>query len=86
MVAMELSVVATAIVSISDAIGGFESSSWIMTSYLLGYVSFIIIFSKLSDVYGRKPILILCIASFTIFSAGCGAAQTITQLCVNTAD
>jgi MFS family permease len=80
MVAMELSVVATAIVSISNDIGGFESSSWIMTSYLLGYVSLVIIFSKLSDILGRKLLLVSCIGIFTIFSAGCGAAQNITQL------
>lgn len=80
MVTMELTVVATAIVTISDDIGGFEYSSWVMTSYLLGYIALIIIFSKLSDLFGRKPVLVACIAVFTIFSGACGAAQSITQL------
>lgn len=40
----------------------------------------IVIFAKLSDVFGRKLVLVGCIVGFTIFSGGCAAAQTIEQL------
>jgi MFS family permease len=40
----------------------------------------IIIWSKLSDIFGRKPAILATLSIFTAFSAGCGAAQTMTQL------
>ena len=40
----------------------------------------LIIWAKLSDIYGRKLFAIASITVFTIFSGGCGAAQTMTQL------
>lgn len=40
----------------------------------------VIIFAKLSDIFGRKAILILVVLIFTIFSGACGAAQSIEQL------
>lgn len=38
MVTFEIPVVATSIVAITDDLGGSENSSWLLTSYLLGYV------------------------------------------------
>jgi MFS family permease len=43
----------------------------------------IIIWAKLSDILGRKPIALAAMAIFTIFSGACGAAQTMTQLYVS---
>ena len=40
----------------------------------------LIIYAKLSDIFGRKSFLIIAIAIFVIFSGACGAAQTIDQL------
>jgi MFS family permease len=80
MVSVEISVVATALVSIAEDIGGFQEVSWIMSSYLLGYVSVVIIFAKFSDIFGRKTIMLVCLTIFMAFSAGCGAAQNVTQL------
>jgi MFS family permease len=42
----------------------------------------LIIWAKLSDIYGPKPFAVASITVFTVFSEGCGAAQTMTQLCV----
>ncbi|KAK9413398.1 putative Major facilitator superfamily (MFS) profile domain-containing protein [Seiridium unicorne] len=42
----------------------------------------VIIISKLSDIFGRKTILITVVILFAIFSAACGAAQTIDQLII----
>ncbi|RYP24066.1 hypothetical protein DL765_000794 [Monosporascus sp. GIB2] len=36
--AVEASIVTTSLVAITDDLGGFESSSWVVSSYLLGYV------------------------------------------------
>ncbi|KAI1300940.1 putative multidrug resistance protein fnx1 [Xylaria venustula] len=82
MVTFEIPVVATSIVAITTDIGGTNESSWLLTSYLLGYVSIIVIFSKLSDIYGRRPLFAACIIIFLIASAACSAAQTINQLII----
>jgi MFS family permease len=38
------------------------------------------ILAKISDIIGRKLVLLICLGSFTLFSALCGAAQTMDQL------
>lgn len=43
----------------------------------------IVIFAKVSDILGRKPIYIFSMLIFVIFSAACSAAQTMTQLYVH---
>ncbi|KAI1338781.1 putative multidrug resistance protein fnx1 [Xylariaceae sp. FL0016] len=79
---LEVPVVTTALVSITDALGGFDQVGWVVSSYLLGYVAVIVIFAKFSDLLGRKMVFILSVALFVIFSAACSAAQTIVQLIV----
>ena len=41
---------------------------------------FLIILSRFSDIFGRKPLVLLTVFLFTVFSGACGAAQTFTQL------
>ncbi|KAF2868357.1 major facilitator superfamily domain-containing protein [Massariosphaeria phaeospora] len=79
---IDTTIAATSLVAITDDLGGFEMASWILTSYLLGYVAVIVILAKLSDIFGRKTVTIGCIIVFTLFSAGCAAAQTLTQLII----
>ncbi|KAL8710580.1 MAG: hypothetical protein Q9220_004804 [cf. Caloplaca sp. 1 TL-2023] len=43
---------------------------------------FLIILSKLSDIFGRKPLIVFAILIFVAFSAGCGAAKTLNQLII----
>lgn len=43
MVTFEIPVVATSVVAITDDLGGVEDRSWFLTSYLLGYVGYLII-------------------------------------------
>jgi MFS family permease len=77
---LEISIVSTSLVSITDDLKHFGQSSWIVTSYLLTYTSFMIVLAKLSDVVGRKTILQVSLVIFTVFSGGCAAAQTMIQL------
>ncbi|KAK8119574.1 uncharacterized protein PG998_004200 [Apiospora kogelbergensis] len=79
---LESSIIATALVPISAAFHGGERANWIVASYFISYTGFLIIFARLSDLFGRKPMHLIAITIFTIFSAACGGAQTMTQLIV----
>ncbi|KAI3324202.1 putative multidrug resistance protein fnx1 [Xylariaceae sp. AK1471] len=85
LVNLEVPVVITALVSITDDLQGFENVDWVVTSYLLGYVAVIVICAKFSDIFGRKLVFLLSIAFFIIFSAACSAAQTMVQLIISRA-
>ncbi|KAF2464555.1 MFS multidrug transporter-like protein [Lindgomyces ingoldianus] len=79
---LEVSIVATSLVAISNSLKSFEQSSWIINSYMLTYTGFLIIWAKLSDIFGRKLFILSSILLFVIFSGACGAAQTTEQLIV----
>ncbi|KAI2468606.1 putative multidrug resistance protein fnx1 [Annulohypoxylon bovei var. microspora] len=82
LIVLEIPIVPTCLVSISNDIGGFDMLSWVISSYLLGRIGVMVIFAKLSDILGRKFIFTTSIAIFAIFSGACGGAQTMTQLIV----
>ncbi|KAH9905927.1 putative multidrug resistance protein fnx1 [Xylariomycetidae sp. FL2044] len=79
---LEIPVVTTALVAITNELHGFENSAWVVASYFLGYVGVIVIFAKFSDIFGRKLLLLASGALFVLFSAGAAAAQTMVQLIV----
>ncbi|KAF6815326.1 major facilitator superfamily transporter [Colletotrichum sojae] len=79
---METTIVSTSLVSITNALHGFEQRDWVVTSYLLTYTGFLIIFAKFSDILGRKFMILLALALFIIFSIVCGVASSMVQLIV----
>ncbi|KAG9238583.1 MFS multidrug transporter-like protein [Amylocarpus encephaloides] len=79
---IEVSIVSTALVNITNELHGFSETGWVVVSYLTPYTAFIIIWAKLSDVVGRKLALATSLVIFTAFSGACGSAQTITQLII----
>uniref|UniRef100_A0A8H7NQR2 Major facilitator superfamily (MFS) profile domain-containing protein n=1 Tax=Bionectria ochroleuca TaxID=29856 RepID=A0A8H7NQR2_BIOOC len=82
LVNLEISIISTSLVSITNDLKSFSQASWVVTAYLLTYTSFMIIIAKLSDVFSRKSVLVLSLAVFTIFSGACAAAKTMIQLIV----
>lgn len=82
MAAIEATIVATAMPAIVGDLGGFARYSWIFSSYLLMNSVTVLIYGKLSDLYGRKPILIFGIIVFLIGSVLCGFAETMTMLII----
>ncbi|EEU41468.1 uncharacterized protein NECHADRAFT_53897 [Fusarium vanettenii 77-13-4] len=79
---LETTIVSTSLVSITDALNGFILRDWIVTSYLLTYTGFLTIYAKLSDIFGKKTMLLLAIAIFTVFSGLCGAANGMVELII----
>jgi EmrB/QacA subfamily drug resistance transporter len=80
MTAIEATIIATAMPTIVGALGGFELLSWVFTSYLLAQTVTIPIYGRLSDIYGRKPILLIGIAIFLVGSVLCGFAWSMVSL------
>lgn len=48
--------------------------------YLLGYAGMSLAYGPLSDVLGRKPVILLGIAIFTVASMGCALSTTLAQI------
>ncbi|KAF2749613.1 MFS general substrate transporter [Sporormia fimetaria CBS 119925] len=80
--AMDTSILSTALIRISSDFRSLGSATWLVTSYLLTYNTFIMISAKLSDVFGLKLVMIVCSIFFLVFSLACGVAQTMNQLIV----
>jgi EmrB/QacA subfamily drug resistance transporter len=80
MAAMEGTIVATAMPTIVGALGGIHLFSWIFGAYLLTQAILIPIYGRLSDLYGRKPVLLFGIAVFLVGSVLCGFAWNMLSL------
>jgi EmrB/QacA subfamily drug resistance transporter len=78
--AIDATIVATAIPRIGSDFNSLDRAPWIATAYLLTYNAFHAIFASLSDSFGRKPIILLGIAIFVVFSALCAAATNLEML------
>lgn len=82
LVALDQTVVGTALPTIVSELRGFELYAWVATSYLLTSVITVPIFGRLGDYYGRKPFLIASIVVFTAASVLCGAANSMLFLVI----
>ncbi|MFC0270722.1 MDR family MFS transporter [Metabacillus herbersteinensis] len=80
MAAIEATIVSTAMPAIVSELGGFSLYSWIFSSYLLMNAVTVLIYGKLSDLFGRKPVLMVGIVIFLIGSLLCGLASSMEML------
>jgi MFS family permease len=67
LVNLEIIIVSTSLVYITDDLKSFSQSSWVVTAYLSTYTSFMLIMAKLSDLYGRKIVLLISVFIFVVF-------------------
>ncbi len=80
LVALDQTIVGTALPRIVSELKGFDLYAWVATSYMLASVITIPIFGRLGDLYGRKPFLIAAIVLFTVASIFCGMANNMLFL------
>ena len=80
--ALDQTIVSTAMPRIVAELQGIDLLSWVTTAYLLASTAMVPIYGKLSDLYGRKIILIFGVVVFLIGSMLCGIAPTMTMLVV----
>lgn len=78
--ALDQTIVGTALPAIVRDFHGLDMVAWLSTGYLLASTSMVPIYGKLSDLYGRKVILVWGIVAFLTGSMLCGIAGSMIQL------
>ncbi len=80
MIAIEATIVATAMPHVVGELGGFSRYSWVFASFLFAQCTTMMIYGKLADIHGRRPILMIGIALFLGGSLLCGFAWSLLSL------
>jgi EmrB/QacA subfamily drug resistance transporter len=80
MVAVEATIVATAIPSILTELGGFPLLSWVFSIYLLTQAVSIPIYGRLADLYGRRRVFFTGSTLFLLGTTLCGLSTSMVQL------
>lgn len=80
--AFDYSIIGTAMPKVIQSLQGMEYYTWPFTIYMLTSTISVILFGKLSDIYGRKLVLIAGILTFVITSVLCGLATSMVQLII----
>ena len=78
--ALDNSIIGTAMPKIIGNLQGMEYYVWPFTAYMLTSTIAIILFGKLSDIYGRKHIMIIGTVTFVIASIMCGFSSNMFEL------
>lgn len=66
--------------TISSEFSSLENASWLTTAYTLGTCAMQPLVGKLSDIFGRKQVLLVSYVIFTIGAILCGMGQSMGQL------
>ena len=80
LIAIDATILATAVPSIVRDVGGFAQFPWLFSVYLLAQAVSVSVYAKLADVVGRKPIMLLGIGLFLVGSVLCGVAWSMPAL------
>lgn len=80
LVAIDQTIVSTALPTIVADLHGFSLYAWVATAYLLMSVITIPIFGRLGDYYGRKPLIMIAIVVFVAASVLCAFAGSMLFL------
>ncbi|MCX5570759.1 MDR family MFS transporter [Kaistia nematophila] len=78
--ALDQTIVATALPTIGRELGDLQNIAWVVTAYLLSSTAVTPLYGKLSDIHGRRTVLLIAIAIFIVGSIACALAPTMTGL------
>jgi EmrB/QacA subfamily drug resistance transporter len=78
--ALEQTIVAPALPAIGKSLANIDDLSWVVTAYLLAATATTPLFGKLSDIHGRRAIILLAIIIFIAGSLACALAPIIWVL------
>src|ERR1700742_651739 len=80
--ALDQTIVATALPTIGRQFGDVSSLSWVITAYLLASTAVAPVFGTLSDIYGRRAMIITAMSLFIAGSVLCAVAPNIAVLII----
>ena len=80
LVAIDATILATAVPAVVDDLGGFTSFPWLFSIYLLAQAVSVPIYGKVADLWGRKPVMLLGVGLFVVGSLLCGLAWSMPAL------
>ncbi|WP_436847110.1 MFS transporter [Streptomyces buecherae] len=78
--ALDSTIISTVVPQIVGDLGGFSVFSWLFSGYLLAVTVSLPVYGKLSDTFGRKPVLLVGIALFLVGSLLCATAWNMASL------
>jgi multidrug resistance protein len=78
--ALDATIVSTAVPQIVGDLGGFSVFSWLFSGYLLAVTVTLPVYGRLSDTFGRKPVLVAGAALFLLGSLLCAVAWNMAAL------
>jgi MFS family permease len=80
MIAIEATIVSTAMPGIVGQLGGLQLYSWVFSAFLLTQTATTVVFGKLSDLLGRKRVILYGIGVFLAGSLLCGFAGSMPTM------
>jgi EmrB/QacA subfamily drug resistance transporter len=80
MIAIEATIVSTAMPQIVAQLGGLNYYSWVFTAFLLTQTATTVVFGKLADLCGRRPTVLAGISIFLVGSFLCGIAHSMPEM------
>ena len=78
--ALNQTIIATALPTIGRQFADFENLSWVVTAYLLTSTAVAPLYGKLSDIHGRRAMLLAAVGLFVAGSVLCAAAPNMLLL------
>lgn len=78
--ALDQTIVATALPTIGVHFGDLAELSWVVTAYLLTGTTVTPLYGKLSDIHGRRVMMMIAIGLFVAGSIACALAPSMTAL------
>lgn len=80
--ALDSTIVAPALPTIGAALGGAAFLPWVVSAYFVTSTAVTPLYGKLSDIHGRRPILLIALGLFLLGSVACALAPNMATLIV----
>ena len=77
---LDQTIVATSLSAMAQDLNGWTMMSWVVSAYLVASTVTTPIYGRLSDLYGRRPMLLIAIGLFLAASVCCALSQNMLQL------
>lgn len=77
---LDQTIVATSLSTMAADLNGWALMAWVVSAYLVASTVTTPIYGRLSDLYARRPVLLIAIALFLAASVLCALSQTMSQL------